>query len=234
MAKSSKYSKPNRRCDSTEPDQARVIPVNHSAVFLCPDGDIGRETRTRSPDLLNTPCYTARLFRIRPLHCTLLPAAGLLLLSNCFNANSVVLVSTTHLRVRCPDLWRRGLASLLPLPPPPASDRLHPLCLLHTALFIELGPPRFVWLGLGLGGVRISLHSTRWRPRFIWLGLGLGLGLASLRDARPLIVRTILSCHHPTAAPALHATSSKRCNLLRGCDSVVAARFAACAAPPAA
>ena len=90
--------------------------------------------------------------------------------------------------MRCPDLWRRGLASLLPLPPPPASDRLHPLCLLHTALFIELGPPRFVWLGLGLGGVRISLHSTRWRPRFIWLGLGLGLGLASLRDARPLTV----------------------------------------------
>ena len=53
MAKSSKSSKPNRRCDSTKPDQARLIPVYHSAVFFL-SGRRYRPAQTRppSPDLL--------------------------------------------------------------------------------------------------------------------------------------------------------------------------------------
>ena len=148
MAKSAKSSKPNRV----------AIPRNQTK-------------------LVSSPCITVRFFSVRTaisactdqnsfprsikhplLHCkgcsesviTLHPPPSSRAADKVV-ADSVVLVSTTHLRVRCPDLWRRGLASLLPLPPPPASDRLHPLCLLHTALFIELGPPRFVWLGLGFG-----------------------------------------------------------------------------------
>eukprot|EP00964_Phaeocystis_antarctica_P033253 scaffold18871_cov69-Phaeocystis_antarctica.AAC.10 len=66
-------------------------------------------------------------------------------------ARRFVLVRRPSLREVCGTWLSRGLASLLTLPSPPASGRLHLLCLLHTALFIELGPPRFIWLGLGLG-----------------------------------------------------------------------------------
>eukprot|EP00964_Phaeocystis_antarctica_P017388 scaffold9602_cov56-Phaeocystis_antarctica.AAC.1 len=75
MAKSSKSSKPNRRCDSTEPDQARVIPVHHSAVFFCPDRDIGLQ-RPELPRSIKHPRRT-----VITLHPS--PAGRLLLLSYC-------------------------------------------------------------------------------------------------------------------------------------------------------
>ena len=61
MANSFKSSKPNQRCDSTEPGQARAIPAHHCAVFSRPDDEVGGcADQAPFPLAIKHPLYTAK------------------------------------------------------------------------------------------------------------------------------------------------------------------------------